>query len=221
MTRSQIAPECLETLETVTKEVLNILSPGTSLLTTGSLFNQRWRLPEELPDSGLFITHHPAFLPHIVRYLGGLGLSEEERQAWWRAIDADRCQELRLEPTFESGPPSQQVGRIPHHQFYRSSSGMRAGAAAPHISEDLETFHSHLGGLLPALKDFLATFQPALGPPPSPCSRPALSVLSQNTQYTASSGVSSFVPKTTRKQTEKRKSFVEPEPRRQQKKRKD
>ena len=109
-------------------------------------------------------------------------------------------------------------------------------SAAPIEAERLvcftDQFFDRLGLLLPdergadgtpSVTDFLAAFQPRIrGPPPS--------VLSQNTELTESSGVSSLLPKrsgkvlaaaaaATRTETLKRKPFLEPEPARQTKKR--
>jgi hypothetical protein len=209
----------------VTKEVLLILSPGSSPRTPGSLFSQGWRLPDQLTDAGLFLSHHPAFLPYIVHHLDGLGLTEAERQAWWRGLGAEGSQEeLRLEVQYSAAEAQPAAGRVPAHQFYRgTATSVVGGVGAFHLGEDGEAFYRFLGDLLPSVTDFLAAFQPRIrGPPPS--------VLSQNTELTESSGVSSLLPKrsgkvlaaaaaATRTETLKRKPFLEPEPARQTKKR--
>ncbi len=221
--RNQISPARLESLETVTKEVLLILSPGSSPRTPGSLFSQGWRLPNQLTDAGLFLSHHPAFLPYIVHHLDGLGLTEAERQAWWRGLGAEGSQEeLRLEVQYSAAEAQPAAGRVPAHQFYRgTATSVVGGGGAFYLGEDGEAFYRFLGDLLPSVTEFLAAFQPRIrGPPPS--------VLSQNTELTESSGVSSLLPKRSgkvlaaaaiRSETLKRKPFLEPEPARQTKKR--
>jgi hypothetical protein len=214
----------------VTKEVLLIFNPGIPLRTPGSLFSQGWRIPEELVESGLFIANHPAFLPYILRYMDSLQLSASERQAFFGGLGADRPQQQQLAIEFESSrvPPS--AGRISAHQFYRGGGG--PSVESVETSEDIDMFYRFLGDMLPAVGDFLYAFLP-------PRTTPALSVLSQNTELTESSGVSSYLPKATAKKRsggkqaarppkrsspreeneKKRKSWGEPEPARLPKKR--
>lgn len=227
LVRSQISSKSLESIETVTKEVLLILSPANFLPTPGSLINRGWRVPEELQDSGLFVSQHPAFLPYILHYLDSLRLSEAERQTFWRGLSADRSEELQLEEVqYGDDAERSQRSRIPPHQFYRTSGSAAAGGGKNCVSEDVEMFHKYLGELLPTVTDFLAAFQPR-------SSRPAPSVGSQETE---SSGVSSLFPKQktrsgksaqqqrgssreNRPENPKRSPFAEPEPPRQSKKR--
>jgi len=218
--RKQISSARLESLETVTKEVLLILSLGSPSRTPGSLFNQGWRIPHQLSISGLFFSHHPAFLPYILHFLDRLGLSQAERQSWWRGLGAERPQELQLEVHYSEPGAQPAAGRVPVHQFYRGGASSVVGGGV-RLGEDGEAFYRFLGDLLPSITGFMAAFQPrSRGPPPS--------VDSQNTEVTESSGVSSLIPKTRGKQTAaaatptenlKRKPFLEPEPARQTKKR--
>ena len=226
--RSQISPENLESIETVTKEVLLIFSPGAPHRNPGSLFNQGWSLPEELVEPGLFVANHPAFLPYILRYMDSLHLAETERSAFWGGLGgADRPQELRLAVQYENSGSQQQPGRISANQFYRGGGQV---SHSVQLSEDIDLFYRYLGGLLPAITDFLNAFLPR--------TTPSLSVVSQSTELTESSGVSSYLPKPVqsrkpgprpqkrmsprqemRPENIKRKSVGEPEPPRQPKKR--
>jgi hypothetical protein len=217
--RAQISRENLEKIETVTKEVLLIFNPGVPLRTPGSLFSQGWLLPEELVESGLFVANHPAFLPYILRYMERQQLSAAERQTFWSGLVwADRPQQQQLALQFEISSREQQPSssssgsRIPAHQFYRGTGGGGGGplAESVELSEDIDMFYRFLGDMLPSIADFINAFLP-------PRTTPALSVVSQGTELTESSGVSSYLPKATAKKSGGRNaSAPRPPPKRQE-----
>jgi hypothetical protein len=168
----------------VTKDVLQILVPGTSLNSPDSIWNQGWaRLPQELAQSGLFLSHHLAFLPYIVRYLDNLGLSVSERQEFMSRLGGNQTQE-RCEVQYTEFA---QPGRIPSQQFYRSSGGAAAVDVTTRNTEERDSFFRFLGKLLPSIADILAAFRRTSIASPS--------IVSQDTELTESSGVSSLVPK--------------------------
>ena len=72
------------TLNTVARDMLVFLAPGRTEVKAASALRLPWARGKEawLRDN-LFLSSHPAFLPHVLSYLGGLHLEQEELAAAW------------------------------------------------------------------------------------------------------------------------------------------
>ena len=70
------------TLNTVARDMLVFLAPGRTEVKAASALRLPWARGREawLRDN-LFLSSHPAFLPHVLSYLGGLQLEEHELAA--------------------------------------------------------------------------------------------------------------------------------------------
>jgi hypothetical protein len=87
---AQLSTENLEVLNTVTRDFLVFLAPGQTKVKSSSVLKLPWALGREasLRDS-LFISSHPAFLPHVLAYFDSRDVKQEDLPAAWLQLSEE------------------------------------------------------------------------------------------------------------------------------------
>ena len=184
----QLHSEQLKPLEFITRDVLLVLSPTSVYQRDGSLFLSSWTQEDDLVLNGLFMSNHPAFLSNTLQFVGAQ--DDQANNMIWKNLIADRthCDNAGGGNLFSE----QTSGRLGTNQFYKSRS-----AATTVPNPDLDAYMKHVSSHMPEVGEFIRLF---CGPPPPP-----MSITSQDTELTESSGVSSFEPKALKRRMLKQK----------------
>jgi len=190
--KGQLSPDSLKSLESVTRDILLVVSPTVVSRMEDSL------------DTGLditkhFISNHPAFLPLTVKYFSESSYDLSVAQDIFAGLTSDR--------RYCDDQGSDMFSEISSHRmslsvFYKSRPSSIARVSNP----DLDSFLEYIGCNLPDLGDFIRLF---CYPP-----KPTMSIASRFTELTESSGVSSFEPKAVKKKRLARLKESEEETRR-------
>jgi len=184
--KAQYSTQALYCLESVTRDVLMILSPTIVFKSENSVFD-RPGLDEEELLKDLFMSEHPAFLSITMQYVRNM--CRQEARTTWRGLSSDRVYGTRSQetPIFSSTKVSNNLARVGSSNFYHNTLNSNTMISNP----DVDAYIKFIGQELPIVKTFLHEF--------SSCGQSGHSVLSNTTEVTESSGIFSMqstVPKT-------------------------
>ena len=178
--KAQYSTQGLYSLESVTRDVLMILSPTIVFKSENSVFDRLGVEEEELLKD-LFMSEHPAFLSITMQYVNNMA-SQDARKTWG-GLSSDRVYGTRSQetPIFSSTKVSNNLARVSSSNFYYNTSNSNAMISNP----DVDSYIKFIGHQLPIVKTFLHEFS-SCGQPPGN------SVLSNTTEVTESSGIFSM-----------------------------
>lgn len=173
--RKQVSADLLKELESMTRDTLMVLSPTAVSHRDTPLLRAGWNVAQEFILNSLFLSNHPAFLPYTVDFFKDMNI--KKAQDIWSGLTSDR---VHMDPAEGNLLFSDPASRVSSVQFYKARE--LNGISNP----DLDSFLNYLSNQVPGVGEFLKQF----------CypSKPGMSIISQNTELTESSGVSSFLP---------------------------
>ena len=179
--RKQLAGTELQSLESAIRDVLLVLSPSTVSQREGSLFKSHWDVNEDMVLKGLSVSRHPAFLSYTFQYFQSMEKPPGKIKDIWKSLPADRIHSENLGQTqlFHEGTGTILIS----NQFYRTQNVNTSTAIS---NPDLVSYLDHIGSQLPHVEAFLKVF--CYTP------KPSMSIISENTELTESSGISSMEP---------------------------
>lgn len=176
MIKHQISSKELSSLESVTRDVLMILSPTLVFKTEDSVFSKEGLNEDELIRD-MFMSEHPAFLSLTMKYFEGRPAAETRRV--WSGLSSDRVYGTQSQdnPIFSNSSHTMAGRRVSSTQFYRG----RLSGLAMVSNPEVDSYLKFLGDQLPDIGNFFFEFwcRP----------EPGRSVVSSATEATESSGI--------------------------------